>query len=172
MFERKYIICFIVAFALLVISTILGTLVGYSTSYVSANQTVSEVHARFETVSIASIFINNFTIAVISFIPVYGVLFVLLVSFNTGYTLGCIGLVAGKSMPYVFSVYFLDVIFVVEYVSYSLALAESMYLVYLAIKEGKSEFIDRLRYNTWKLVLLVALLLFVGAVLEWLIIAS
>jgi len=171
-FERKYIACFIIAFACLVILTIVGIMYGYNVDYKIANQTYTEISNRFISVSVISIFINNSYIALMALIPIYGVLSTFIIAFNTGYTIGCIAQVANVPLAHVFSVYFLDLIFIIEYFAYSLAVAESMYLCYLAVKEGKREFIDRLHYGTWKLAILIVLILFIGAVIEWFTITS
>jgi len=171
-FERKYIVCFVTAFSCLVVLTIIGMLYGYNVDYAIANQTCTELSNMFVDISIASIFINNSYIALIGLIPVYGVLSTFIIAFNTGYSVGCIGQVANVPLTHVFSVYFFDLIFVIEYFAYSLAVGESIYLTYIVLKEGKREFIDRLRYETWKLAILIVILLLIGAVIEWFIIIS
>lgn len=171
-FERKYLLCFVFAFTLLVITTVIGIIYGFSVEYSIANQTYNEISVRLEDASILSIFFNNCYIALVAFIPVYGVLSIIITSLYTGYAVGCIGQIANISICQAFSIYFLNIVFLVEYCAYSLGFAESIYLVYLALKHGKEEFVERLRYDTWQVILLTVFLLLVGAVIEWFIITS
>ena len=171
-FKREYIVCLVFSFIFLVVTTIIGIIYGYSVEHSIANQTYNELSETFHETSIFSIFLNNCYIALVAFIPVYGVIFISFVSFNTGFYVGCIGQVANTPISTSFSVYFMNIVFLIEYLAYSLSLAESINLTYLAMKYGKNEFIERLRYDTWRIILLVVFLLFIGAVIEWFTITS
>jgi len=171
-FTRKYLAFFVFSFMFLAVITAIGIIYGYSVEYSVANQTTQELLKTTEHLSILSIFFNNCYIALVAFIPIYGVISMTIVSFNTGYACGCIGQIAKISLSQAFSFYYLNIIFLIEYVAYSLAFSESLYLVYVALKHGSREFIERLRYDTWRIILLVVFLLFIGAVIEWFIITS
>ena len=168
------ILIFVIAFSL----TILGTFVPLSAQDAkqisdSLNETVAEQTANGTLAEY--IFINNFSLCLLMFIPVIGVLLGFFILFSTGMAIGAIVRVqssgaasAAASINPTTAVLVLVVgvsIFLIEYVSYSIAISESIWLFRRLTQRRWREL-----KNTAILIGICALLLGVGAVVEtWLI---
>ena len=177
--KRIYSIFFILILA--VLATILGTFVPLSAQEAqqindSINQTVTTNIASGTL--IPSIFFNNFLLCLAMFIPIVGAVFGLFIMFNTGIALGAeIGVQgvsnASVAVPEIsptiaiLGLIGIGLVFLLEYVSYSIGIAESVWLF------------RRLMQHRWGelktagiLIGVVAALLITGAAVEtWVITA-
>lgn len=114
------------------------------------------------------IFINNFSLCLIMFIPLVGLVFGLFTLFSTGIALGAIASVQGIPVILDFFLLFITPIFWIEFISYALAMTASVWLFRRLIQK-------RWRELKWAgiSIALTALLLGVGAIIEaWLIVAA
>jgi hypothetical protein len=178
-FRRKRIYSIIFMLILAITFTLIGTLIPVSDQYAkeindSLNQTVTTNIANGTL--IPSIFINNFLLCLGMFIPFVGAGFGLFIMFNTGIALGAelrmqTITAASATIPNItpttaiIGLVFIGLTFVLEYISYSIAISESVWLF------------RRLTQRRWRelkttglLIGVVAALLIAGAIVEtWVI---
>jgi hypothetical protein len=177
--KRKRIYSIIFMLVLVIIVTLLGTLVPLSTQEArqindSVNQTVTVNKANGTLVP--SIFLNNFGLCLAMFIPLVGAVFGLFVMFNTGVALGAELRVQSTSASTaaaanisattaIIALVFFGLTFVLEFVSYSIGISESVWLFRRLTQRRWSEL-----KNTGILIGVVAALLITGAIVEtWVI---
>ena len=177
--KRKRIYSIIFMLVLVIIATLLGTLVPLSTQEArqindSVNQTVTVNKANGTLVP--SIFLNNFGLCLAMFIPLVGAVFGLFVMFNTGVALGAELRVQSTSASTaaaanisattaIIALVFFGLTFVLEFVSYSIGISESVWLFRRLTQRRWSEL-----KNTGILIGVVAVLLITGAIVEtWVI---
>jgi hypothetical protein len=175
--KRIYSILFMLVLAILV--TILGSFVPLSAH--DAQQINDQINqTRTEGLTngtlIPSIFINNFALCLAMFIPLAGAVFGLFIMFNTGIAFGAeiqVQSATASSTPLpsispltaIIASLVFGLVFLLEYVSYSIGIAESIWLFRRLTQRRWGEL-----KNTLKLIGIVAVLLIVGAVVEtWLI---
>lgn len=127
--KRLYSLGFI--FVLTIVVTLAGTLVPLSaedanTLSKEVNQTLVE-NRDFPSLT-AAIFINNFRLCLIMFIPIFGAVFGFFVLFSTGTALAAISMSTG--IPVFLNFFFLMItpIFWLEFISYSLGITMSIWL--------------------------------------------
>jgi hypothetical protein len=169
--KRKRLYSLIFIFLMTIAATLAGTLVPLSaedanTIYGQVNQTLSE--NRDMASLTGAIFINNFTLCLIMFIPVAGAVFGFFTLFSTGTALGAISMVQGIPVGLEFLLLAITPIFWLEFVSYSLGITESIWLFRRLTQR-------RWRELKWTAIAIgvVAGLLAIGAVVEaWLILAA
>ncbi len=168
--RRKRIYSAIAVFIVAVIITVIGTLVPVSADQAkqindSLNQTVTSVS---ESGSLAQyIFGNNFFICLIMFVPVLGPVFGLFVLFNTGTAVSAIATAQGVPSIFAFIALVITPVFWLEFAAYSTAMAASVWL-FRRILQGR--FLHELR-STCIFISICAVLLFVGAIVETLLIS-
>jgi hypothetical protein len=168
--RRKRIYSIVVIFAIAVIVTLLGTLVPLSAQDAQkisdqVNQTVIE-NKDFASLT-GAIFLNNFEICLLMFIPVVGPVLGFLILFDTGTALNAISMVQGFPVAFEFIALVITPIFWLEFISYSLGITESIWL-FRRLLQG------RWRELKWTAasIGICALLLGIGAIVEaWLILA-
>jgi hypothetical protein len=175
--KRIYTIVFMLVLAIL--ATLVGTLVPISAQDAkqindSVNQTVTTNRANGTL--IPSIFLNNFGLCLAMFIPLAGAAFGLFIMFNTGIALGAElrtqSASASTAAAYsispttaVIGLLFIGLTFLLEYVSYSIAISESVWLFRRLSQKRWSEL-----KITGLWIAVVATLLITGAVVEtWVI---
>jgi len=124
-----------------------------------AEQTVKEMQA--EKVSAGSIFMNNLLASWTLIVPIVGIFPFLFVIYNAGWVIGLIGL-AQNVYPTAIIRNLYTVLFV-EFLAYTIALAENIYISYLTLTRGGAA--ERLPH-TIKSYVLYVILLMVGAVME------
>jgi hypothetical protein len=175
--KRIYSIIFMLALAIAV--TLLGTLVPIDDQYAkeindSLNQTLTTNTANGTLVQ--SIFLNNFLLCLAMFIPLVGSIFGLFIMLNTGIALGAELRIQSANVTSatvtnispttaILGLLFIGLTFLLEYVSYSIGIAESVWLF------------RRLTQRRWEelkitgiLIGIVAVLLITGAIVEtWVI---
>jgi hypothetical protein len=168
---RKRIYSVIFVFVLSIVITFAGTLMPLSADeanllYDSVNQTLVE-NNDFASLSVA-IFLNNFRICLIMFIPLVGVAFGVLSLFTTGVALGAISVVQEMSVGFAFLSLMVNPIFWLEFVAYSLGMAGSIWLFRRLTQK-------RWRELKWTAIFIgiTTILLAVGAIVEaWLILLA
>jgi hypothetical protein len=173
--KRKRIYSIIFMFILAVTATLLGTLVQLSPADAKAvSDSVNNITAENPTFAslVGAIFINNFFLCLLMFIPLVGSFLGLFVMFSTGVGLRAIldtqsASGAAAAVPNISpAIAILGLIgvgltFLLEYVSYSVGIAESVWLFRRLIQRRWREL-----KNTGILIGVVASLLIIGALLE------
>ncbi len=166
--KRLYSVIFV--FILTIVATLAGTLVPLSAEEANTiagqvNQTLIE-NKDFASLT-GAIFINNFGLCLIMFIPVAGAMFGFFVLFSTGTALAAISMTSGIPVFLNFFFLMLTPIFWLEFISYALGIAGSIWLFRRLTQRRWLEL-------KWTAIAIgmVAALLAVGAVVEaWLILA-
>ena len=177
--KRKRIYSVIFMLVLAIATTLIGTLVPISDEYAllikdTLNQTVTTNTANGTLIQY--IFLNNFLLCLAMFIPLAGAVFGLFVMLNTGIALGATlrlqsVTAASAAVPNIslttaiLGLIGIGLTFLLEYVSYSIGIAESVWLF------------RRLTQRRWEelkitgiLIGIVAVLLITGAIVEtWVI---
>jgi len=179
--KRKRIYSIIFMLALSITATILGTLVQLSAQDAkqlsdSTNAVITD-NPTYPSL-VGAIFLNNFKICLVMFIPIFGAAFGLFVLFSTGVGIRAIfdtqsasGASAAISTisptTAILALVFVGLTFVLEYVSYSIGIAESIWL-YRRLTQRRWRELK----NTGILIGIVAALLITGALVEsWVITA-
>jgi len=177
--RRKRMYFFIFIFVVAVLVTVAGAFVPLSNQESqqilnTLNQTLTQDQAKGALA--ASIFTNNFSLCLGMFIPLAGAFFGLFVLFNTGVALGAEiriestgnipgGVASIQPSTAVFVLTLIAAVFLLEYVSYSIGIGESIWLFRRLMQRRWRE----LR-NAGILIGICAALLVAGALLEtWLI---
>jgi len=135
----------------------------------TANETAQEFEkAKEYIVSVPYIFGNNFMHCLIMFIPAAGVAYGMFVMFNTGYVIEMLAVAQGIPAPAAFvSLFFLPFTWM-EFVSYSIAMGQSIILAFTLFK-GK---MGQKLYETFKWVTVCAIILLISAVIEVILILT
>ena len=179
--KRKRIYSIIFMLALCITATILGTLVQLSAQDAkqlsdSTNGIITD-NPTYPSL-VGAILLNNFKICLVMFIPIFGAVFGLFVLFSTGVGIRAIldtqsasGASAAISTisptTAILALVFVGLTFLLEYVSYSIGIAESIWL-YRRLTQRRWRELK----NTGILIGIVAALLITGALVEsWVIIA-
>lgn len=167
--RRKRIITIIVFFLIGIIVTCVGTLTPLSKQ--EAEEINQDLENLRENISVQYIFGNNLLICLIMFIPVVGPIFGLYALYNTGVVIEAQVVAAsttGMSPILLFFVLFLFPFTWLEFISYSTAFAESVWIIRrFAQGLGRKEI-----KNTAVLIAIVTILLLVGAVIETVLIQA
>jgi hypothetical protein len=174
--RRKRVYSILIVFILAVLATIIGMLVPVSpqTAQIISdqlNQTLTEGQAR-GTLNL-DIFLNNFPLCLLMFVPLAGFAIGMFILFSTGQAFRAIFDIQAASgattatpdisaATAILTLILIGAVFLLEYVSYSIAMAESIWLF------------RRLTQNKWRSELkwlaifigIVALLLIIGAIEE------
>jgi len=166
--RRKRIYTAIFIFAVAFILTVIGSLVPVSSQQAQQtskqlNQTVNQ-HKANGTLP-EYIFLNNFSICLVMFIPIIGPVFGFIVLFDTGFAISAIAQVQGVPSLLLIFAELLTPVFWIEFIAYSLAISESIWLTRRLLQKRVWEL-----KNTALLIGLCAALLVLGAFVEsWLI---
>jgi hypothetical protein len=170
--KRKRIYSTIFVFVLAVVVTLIGTLVPLSAQDAQTisnelNQTLTTYRGDFAGLA-GFIFLNNFSICLLMFVPVVGTVLGLFILFSTGTALGAISMVQGIPVALEFALLAITPIFWLEFIAYSIGINESIWLFRRLMQK-------RWRELKWAglFIAICAGLLAIGAVVEaWLIIAA
>jgi hypothetical protein len=130
--RRKRIYSAMIIFLIAVLLTVVGSLVPISAQDATQisndlNQTIAQNKNAGSLTQY--IFLNNFSICLIMFIPVVGPLLGFFILFSTGIAIGAISSVQGISPLLNFTLLAITPIFWLEFVSYSIAITESIWLL-------------------------------------------
>jgi hypothetical protein len=166
--RRKRIYSTIIIFVIAVLLTIIGSLVPLSAQDAKqisngVNQTLTTNQANGTLPEY--IFLNNFYICLLMFVPVIGPILGFLILFDTGMAMGAIASVQGYSPFLGFALLVITPVFWLEFTSYSIGITESIWL-FRRLLQGRWRELK----NTGILIGICAILLVVGAIVEtWLI---
>lgn len=166
-FSKNFIRTLIISAIIILSTLLLSSFVGFNASPEEAQQIKQEIENLTETTTWTDIFLHNFILTLVTFIPGFGILFAVFVQFSTGYAFGAVA----QTLYETYHVNNLQItllalatpVGILEYSAYILALAESITLAYSTYKK---ELKKRLVTHTWKTLTAVALLLLIGAVVE------
>jgi len=162
-FSKKFMRALLVSATIIFSTLLLASFQGFDAPPDVANQIATDIQHEAATTTWLNIFLNNLLLTLVVFVPFFGIVFSLFVQFNTGYAIGAIAQTEGVSNVLITLLLLTTPVGVLEYVSYIFALAESIILAYSAYKRQLKH---RLVNSTWKTILLVAVLLLIGAVVE------
>jgi hypothetical protein len=166
--KRKRIYSIIIIFIIAFLLTVIGGFVPIShqdaqTISNNLNKTLNEQRASGNLTEY--IFLNNFEICLLMFIPIIGVVLGFTILFNTGIALGAIASVQGYPVSIGLLSLVITPVFWLEFTAYSIAIAESIWLTRRLMQRRWLEV-----KNTAILVAICAGILIVGAIVEvWLI---
>lgn len=151
----------ILAFFLLsLIITIAGTFTPLSRE--EANDINRELEKMRQNISAQFIFGNNFMISLIMFVPIIGPIFGSYALYNTGVVIAAASIGEGIHPLAVFLFLFIFPFTWLEFIAYSTAIAESVWLTWRIIKrKGKREIV-----NTCILISICAVMLLIAAIIE------
>jgi hypothetical protein len=163
----------LILFLFAILVTVAGILTPMSAQQIKdessqLNQTQQEILKMDLLSRTGAIFLNNFEICLIMFIPILGLVFGAITLFNTGSVLAAETITdnAGRAMQVpallVFAALFLFPFTWLEFISYSTALSEGFWL----IRRGSQGELRREVKNLGKLILFTAVLLVAGAFIE------
>ena len=164
--KMKRILAIIAFFLLAIIITIAGVLTPLSAEDADAlskglNQTRETVHSLESVQQVSFIFGNNFMMCLAGFVPIAGPAFECYVLYSTGVVIAADSYNQANPLL-VFFLLFLFPFTWLEFLAYSVAMAESFWLTWRLIQHrGRSEI-----RNTCMFIALCAVLLLVGAVIE------
>ncbi len=162
----KRILTITVFFLLSIAITIAGVLTPLSNS--EARDITRELDQIRENVSVQLIFGNNFMICLTMFVPFAGPVFGCYVLYNTGVVIAAESITAGLPPIIVLLSLFIFPFVWLEFLAYSTALAESVWLVWRIIQHrGKKELV-----NACILISICAVALVVAAIMEIFLILS
>jgi len=166
-FSKNFIRALIISAIIILSTLLLSSFVGFYAPPEDAQQLASEIKNLAATTTWLDIFINNFRLTLITFIPGFGIFFAVFVQFSTGYAFGAVAQTLYETHHVnnlqITLLSLVTPVGILEYSAYILALAESITLVYSIYKK---ELKKRLVTHTWKTLTAVALLLLIGAVVE------
>ncbi len=162
-FCKPFIYTLIVSAIIIFVSLTYGASRGNQVESEVANQTLKEVETMASESTWFSIFINNLTLTLLTFIPLIGAVWMIYVQYNTGWYLGAIAKAYNVDYIIATSAILTSIVGLLEFPAYIVALGESMLLVYSATQR---EFKERLIHHSWKSIIIVISLLFIGGVIE------
>jgi uncharacterized membrane protein SpoIIM required for sporulation len=162
-FSKPFIYCIILSSILIFSVFIVGGRQGEQLTVEQVQQILMGIEKEFGDFTALKIFSHNLQMALISFVPIIGSAWMLLVQYSTGYLFGNIAKAYGINF---FSLTLLTLgtpFGLLEYSSYILTLSESFVIVYSIIKKKVRR---RLSKQTWKTLFLVIGFLLIGAIAE------
>ena len=164
--KRIYLILFI--FVVSFILTVVGAYVplSHSDAQTISNQLNETLQTHRSNGTLTEyIFINNFEICLLMFVPIIGPVLGLFILFDTGVALGAIASIQGYPVGLGLLSLILTPVFWLEFAAYSTAMAESIWLFRRLLQKRWLEL-----KNTAILIGICAAILIVGAIVEvWLI---
>lgn len=129
----------------------------------SLSHEVESLENAVKSIGFQAIFGNNFMHALIMFAPIVGPIWGFSVLYNTGKVIAAISIVNGVDPGLTMLVLFFLPFTWMEYISYALAISESIFLTYSIIKRNfRGEFA-----MASKLVILCSIILLVAALIEF-----
>ena len=127
-----------------------------------ANQTHQQINTIRQSITPQSIFLNNLVASIPAIIPIAGLIIFGRVWFNTGQTIGQLSYSYRESpLIYVIGVYV--PVGIIESMAYSVIIAENLFLTFAL---AKGTFMERLKNQTWKSLILYIVLLAIAATAE------
>ena len=166
--KRKRIYSIVAIFVIAFLVTVIGSFLPLSSSdahTISQNLNSTLNQNRASNTLTQYIFLNNFSICLAMFIPVFGAALGMFILFDTGVALGAIAATQGYPVWVGLASLVITPVFWIEFISYSIAMAESIWLFRRLTQK-------RWRELKWTAIFIgiCAGLLAIGAVVEvWLI---
>jgi len=161
---RTRVIVFLAVLFLCFISTILGTLARVNlTEALRIERDVENLRTAIRVVGVQVIFGNNFMYTMIMFVPVIGPGWGFFILYNTGRVIAAIAAINRVNPIFLLSLLFLQMHAWMEYVSYSLAISESLILTYSIIKRS---FKNELK-NMSVILTICSIILLLAAIIEF-----
>lgn len=152
-------------FLLSIIVTVAGVLTPLS--HEEASEIEKELEEIQENVTVQLIFGNNFMICLVMFVPIAGPIFGSYVLHNTGIVIAATSVAEGLPSLLVFAFLFAFPFTWLEFLAYSIAFAQSVWLTWSIIQhKGKKELV-----NTCVLISICAVMLLIAAIVEMAIIS-
>ena len=162
-FSPIFKIAFLASAATILSTLMLSSFIGFDAPPDVVDQLADEVENLRATTSWLHIFVNNFGLTLVTFVPFFGFAFAMYVQFSTGYAFGALAQYYKVNNVLAVLLTLATPVGLLEYAAYIFALTESITLAYSTYK---GELKERLVNHAWKTILLVALLLFIGAIVE------
>jgi uncharacterized membrane protein SpoIIM required for sporulation len=162
-FSKPFIGCIILSSILIFSVLIVSGNQGKQVTVEQAQQIVRAIEKEMGDFTALNIFSNNLQIALISFLPIIGSVWMIFVQYNTGYLFGNIAKAYGVDF---FSLILLTLgspTGLLEYSAYILTLSESFVIVYSIVKKKIRK---RLSEQTWKTLFIVIGFLLIGGIVE------
>lgn len=158
--KMKRILTIVTFFLFSVIITVAGALTPLDLE--EANKIEEQLEEMRESVNVQLIFGNNFMICLAMFTPIAGPIFGCYVLYNTGVVIAAESITQGLSPFTVFLFLFAFPFTWLEFLAYSVALAESVWLIWRVIQhKGKKELV-----NACVFISICAVTLFAAAIIE------
>lgn len=162
-FSKPFIYALVASASIIFVSLTFGASQGNQVEIDAAKQTLKEVEKMASESTWFSIFVNNVIMALVTFVPLIGAVWMTFVQYNTGWYLGAMAKAYNVDYIVLTSLVLTSIVGLIEYPAYIIALGESMLLVYSA---AEREFKKRLIQHSWKSIIIVVSLLFIGGVVE------
>ncbi len=163
LFAKKYVLMILLVFLTLVAITFALAYHAYSTTNPNAaNQTLQQVNKIRQNITPQSIFLNNFLVSIPAIVPIAGSIIFGRVWINTGQTIGQLAY-SYRISPYAYVIGVYVPVGTIESLAYAVIIVEGLFLTY-SFKKGS--FVDRLKNQTWKYLVLYFVLLAIAAVVE------
>ncbi len=168
-FSKPFIYTLIVSAIAIFVSLTYGASRGNQVEIEVADQIETEIRTMASESTWFSIFLNNVSIALMTFIPLMGAVWMIFVQYNTGWYLGAMAKAYNVDYIVAVSAILTNIVGLIEYFASIIALGESLFLVYSAIQR---EFKERLIQHSWKSIVIVVSLFFIGGVIEALLLGN
>jgi len=167
-FSHDFKLCTALAVACIIFMLSLGIYRGNNMPLSMANETAQDIQRLAQEATISSIFFNNFVLCTLPvFIPGFGIVWELFVEYNTGLVFGLVARAYNASASQLTIATLFSPVGILEYSSYFLTLGESLTLCYYMTQKNGIALKDRIKKHSWKTLLLSAILLLIGAVVEY-----
>lgn len=178
--SRKFMFSIVIAFSVIVAALLCGAWIGNQIPTSEAEEIVAILEKEIEQLTsqpvfmrALAIFINNFGLSLLTFVSFVGWGWMLFITYNTGFFLGTFAQTFFGGDPVIRLLLTLFVVFVfpglpvalLEFGAYILLFGESLYVSYLMLTHGRAAK-ERLRRHSWKTLLIYAIMLFMGALIE------
>jgi hypothetical protein len=165
--KRIYLTIFVFTGAFLLLAIGASIPIDHQTATTLVNQLNETVTQNQQSGTLPQyIFLNNFRICLAFFIPIFGPAFGFVSFLSTGYYIGAESQVLGFPPLLYVVAEFLNPIFWIEFISYSIAIAESLWLFRRLMQKRFKEIKSRELKNLGILIGICAALLVVGAIIE------
>lgn len=160
----KYFVYSLILSAILIFSALItGGIIGEQVTIQEATQILNEITEQADQATAIYIFFNNVEITLLSFIPVIGVIWMLYEQFITGYAIGALAKVFRVDFIFLIGATLVSSTGLLEFSAYILTVAESILIIYSIFNKDTRK---RISKHSWKTVLIVVGLLFIGGIAE------
>ena len=176
--SRKFMISIIIAFSAIAGALLFGAWLGNQIPASKVEEIVATLRKEIEQLTTQTVFMralaiftHNFGLSLLAFVPFVGWGWMLLITYNTGFFLGTFAQTLGGD-PVIRLLLTLLVVFIFpglpvalfEFGAYILLFSESLYVSYLALTRSGAR--QRLTRHSWKTLLIYVVMLFIGALIE------